>query len=143
MSAYQREILVRFAHCDPGGIVFYPRYFEMINGIVEDWFEDALGVSFSGMLFHRNLATPTVHFEVDFVARSAMGERLTFFLTVERLGTSSFELKHIGTCQGEERVRVAQTLLFTDAKAMKSCPIPDDLRPRMERYRDTPKAASV
>jgi 4-hydroxybenzoyl-CoA thioesterase len=35
MPAYQREVLVRFAHCDPAGIVFYARYFEMINGVVE------------------------------------------------------------------------------------------------------------
>ena len=54
MTAYQREVLVRFAHCDPGGIVFYARYFEMINGVVEDWFEDALEASFSGLLYHRN-----------------------------------------------------------------------------------------
>ena len=33
---------VRFEHCDPAGIVFYPRYFEMINGTVEDWFEEDL-----------------------------------------------------------------------------------------------------
>ena len=25
---------VRFQHCDPAGIVFYPRYFEMINSVV-------------------------------------------------------------------------------------------------------------
>lgn len=135
MSAYQREVLVRFAHCDPAGIVFYPRYFEMINGVVEDWFEDALGTSFSGLLYHRDLSTPTVHFEVDFVARSMMGDRLTFFLTVERLGRSSFALDIRVTGHGQERVRVKQTLLFTDANAMRARPIPDDLRARMERYR--------
>ncbi|MDE2150316.1 MAG: acyl-CoA thioesterase [Gammaproteobacteria bacterium] len=135
MSAYQREVLVRFAHCDPAGIVFYPRYFEMINGVVEDWFEDALGTSFSGLLYHRGLGTPTVHFEVDFTARSMMGDRLTFFLTVERLGRSSFSLDIRVTGHGQERVRVKQTLLFTDAKAMRAQPIPDDLRARMEHYR--------
>ena len=38
MSAFQREILVRFGHCDAAGWVFYPRYFEMISDFVEDWF---------------------------------------------------------------------------------------------------------
>ena len=42
MSANQGEVLVQFAHCDPAGIVFYARYFEIINEVVEDWFEDAL-----------------------------------------------------------------------------------------------------
>ncbi|CPO21707.1 4-hydroxybenzoyl CoA thioesterase [Bordetella pertussis] len=31
------EVEVRFRHCDPAGIVFYPRYFEMINDFVEEW----------------------------------------------------------------------------------------------------------
>lgn len=134
MSAYQREVLVRFAHCDPAGIVFHARYFEMINGVVEDWFEDGLETSFSGLLFHRDLATPTVHFTVDFVGRSMMGDRLTFALSVERFGTSSFDININVSCHGEERMRVKQTLLFTDAKAKGAQPIPEDLRKRMERY---------
>lgn len=134
MTAYQREVLVRFAHCDPGGIVFYARYFEMINGVVEDWFEDALEASFSGLLYHRNLATPTVHFEVDFISRSMMGDRLTFATQVTRFGTSSFDLRHIVTCRGEVRLTAKQTLLFTDAKVGGKKEIPEDLRPRMERY---------
>lgn len=138
MPAYQREVLVRFAHCDPAGIVFHARYFEMINGVVEDWFEDAIGTSFSGLLFHRNLATPTVHFDVDFTGRSVMGDRLTFFVTVERFGTSSFDLRMIVTCGGEERMRVLQTLLFTDPKAMGSVPIPPDLLKRMQYYAAEP-----
>ena len=143
MSAYQREVLVRFAHCDPAGIVFYARYFEMINGVVEDWFEDALETSFSGLLFHRNLATPTVHFNVDFTGRSVMGDRLTFETTVTRFGTSSFDLKHDVSCQGELRMRVHQTLLFTDANANSSHPIPEDLKRRMERYYVPEKAAKT
>jgi acyl-CoA thioesterase FadM len=49
MAAYQREIPVRFGHCDPATFVFYPRYFEMINSFVEDWFEDGLEASFPGL----------------------------------------------------------------------------------------------
>src|SRR5690242_12783792 len=45
MAAFQREVLVRFGHCDAAGWVFYPRYFEMISDFVEDWFEDGLEAS--------------------------------------------------------------------------------------------------
>ena len=38
MAQFATEILVRFQHCDPAGIVFYPRYFEMISQSVEEWF---------------------------------------------------------------------------------------------------------
>ena len=39
-SAYRATVLVRFAHCDPAGIVFFPRYMEMFNNLVEDWCRD-------------------------------------------------------------------------------------------------------
>ena len=48
MSAFQREILVRFGHCDAAGWVFYPRHFLKKNDFsdfVEDWFEDGLAAS--------------------------------------------------------------------------------------------------
>jgi acyl-CoA thioesterase FadM len=35
---FPTEYLVRFSHCDPGGIVHFPRYFDMVNSAVEDWF---------------------------------------------------------------------------------------------------------
>jgi 4-hydroxybenzoyl-CoA thioesterase len=34
--AFEREGLVRFAHCDTAGIVYNPRYFEMLNALVEN-----------------------------------------------------------------------------------------------------------
>lgn len=43
--AYRSTILIRFAHCDPAGIVFFPRYLEMFNNLIEDWCRDELGVS--------------------------------------------------------------------------------------------------
>ena len=67
MAAYQREILVRFGHCDAAGWVFYPRYFEMISDFVEDWFEEGLLASAPGLFHHKQLLTPSVHFTVDFV----------------------------------------------------------------------------
>jgi len=32
--AYRAQVLVRFAHCDPAGMVFFPRYMEMFNNLV-------------------------------------------------------------------------------------------------------------
>ena len=66
MAAFQREMLVRFGHCDAAGWVFYPRYFEMISDFVEDWFEDGLTASAPGLFHHKKLLTPSVHFTVDF-----------------------------------------------------------------------------
>lgn len=131
---YHKEVLVRFAHCDPAGIVFYPRYFEMTNGIVEDWFEEGLEISFSGLLHHRQLVTPTVHFDVDFVQPSNMGDRITFRLCVTKIGKSSFDLDIQVSCQGEIRLNIKQTLVFTDPHAKSTVPIPPDIIKRMTLF---------
>ena len=47
---------VRFAHIDGASIVFYPRYFEMLNAAVEDWFALELGVDFRSMHTNRGLS---------------------------------------------------------------------------------------
>ena len=66
MSSYQKEVQVRFGHCDPATFVYYPRYFEMLNGFIEDWFEEGLEASFPGLMHHQNIMAPTVHLDTDF-----------------------------------------------------------------------------
>ena len=45
MNPFTRATVVRFEHCDPAGLMFYPRFFALMNEAVEDWFA-ALGHSF-------------------------------------------------------------------------------------------------
>ena len=73
---FRSEILIRFAHCDPAGIVFYPRYLEMFNNLVEDWFREGLGLPFPDLI-KRGWGVPTAHLEVDFVATCFLGRRST------------------------------------------------------------------
>src|SRR6266404_5960744 len=98
MSAFQREILVRFGHCDAAGWVFYPRYFEMISDFVEDWFEDGLAASAPGLFHHKQILTPSVHFNVDFVKPTRYGDRLTFNLWTVKIGKTSCELRTGANC---------------------------------------------
>jgi len=59
LSAFTLQQKVRFQHCDPAGIVFYPRYFEMINATVEEWFAQRLGVPFETLHGALGAAVPT------------------------------------------------------------------------------------
>ena len=49
-AAFRRERLIRFSDCDPAGIVFYPQYFVMFNGLVEDWVNDGLGIGYRQLI---------------------------------------------------------------------------------------------
>ena len=129
---YQTQVRVRFADCDPAGIVFYPRYFEMFNGLVEDWFRSELQASFTEIVTRRGWGLPTVHVEVDFVAPSRFDETLSATLTVNSLGTSSMGLDIVlqGSDQ-QDRVRGKVVLVLIDRAAHRAIPWPNDLRARI------------
>ena len=59
MPAYKTPITVLFRHCDVAGIVFYPRYVEMVNDVIERWLDEALGCSFKEMHLERHAGIPT------------------------------------------------------------------------------------
>jgi 4-hydroxybenzoyl-CoA thioesterase len=132
--AFETEIVVRFAHVDAAGIVFYPRYFEMLNAAVEDWFA-AMGLDFAAMHGARNMGVPTVKLDATFVAPSELGDRLTVSITPKEIGRSSCSLSVVFACQGSERLRVDVVLVCMDLAARRSMAWPDELRPQMERYR--------
>ncbi len=119
---------VRFSQVDPAGIVFYPRYFEMLNAAVEDWFEDPLGHSFASLHLDRKVGTPTVHLEVDFRAPSRLGETLDIAIAPLSLGKSSCRLAVTFTCQGEVRLAVEAVLVCMDLEKHTSMAWPTDLR---------------
>ncbi|MDB5364345.1 MAG: thioesterase superfamily protein [Rhodospirillales bacterium] len=132
--SFETEIPVRFAHVDAAGIVFYPRYFEMLNQVVEEWFERELGTSFRDLHVDGSHGVPAVRVETDFLRPSRLGDRLVFSLDVVALGRSRIELRVVATLGGEERVRVKLVLAYVSLSPMQSCAIPDALRARMEIF---------
>ncbi|HVJ73476.1 MAG TPA: thioesterase family protein [Kofleriaceae bacterium] len=125
---------IRFHHCDPAGIVFYPQYFVLMNELVEDWFDQGLGVDFGGYHARDRLGVPMARIECEFAAPSGVGDRLAFALVVERLGNASITLRVSATCAGEERVRARLVLVQASLETRRAVPLSDDLRARMARY---------
>jgi 4-hydroxybenzoyl-CoA thioesterase len=129
------EITVRFGDCDPAGIVFYPRYFEMFNGVVEDWCARELGMSFREMHLQQGIGFPVVHIETDFTAPSELGEVLRAELTIEKIGGASMVVM-IRLCgpQGGERVRAKLVLVAMNLRERRAIQIPQALRERIAAF---------
>lgn len=126
---------VRFRHCDPAGIVFYPRYFEMINDFIETWFEQALGASFHALHEGQGIGTPTASIQCDFVSPSRWHDVLVQHLHVERLGAASVRVLFAFTDeQGGVRLTGHITIVTVDLTTMRSRRIPDGLRTAISRY---------
>lgn len=129
------DIKIRFEHCDPAGIVFYPRYFEMFNRVVEDWFATALDTDFRCLHDDMKSGIPTVHADCDFMLPSRLGDIVTFDLSVERIRSSAFTLGISAHAEDCERLRARLVLAFVSLDGgIRAVPIPDLLRDKMTRY---------
>jgi 4-hydroxybenzoyl-CoA thioesterase len=134
MTTFQTIRRVEFQHCDPAGIVFYPRFFEMINSVVEEWFGAELGLSFAQMHTGDRCGVPTARIEASFPAPSRLGEVLDFTLQLSRLGRSSASTVIEARCGGELRVVATSVLVFVAGDAMRPTAWPVRQRAEMSRF---------
>jgi 4-hydroxybenzoyl-CoA thioesterase len=135
MRVFSTSVRVRFGDCDPAGIVFYPRYFEMFNNLVEDWCPAALGCGFQELIQVRGLGLPAVSISTDFIATSKLGDELRAELTVQKIGKSSITtaIRLLGD-DGTVRVRATLVLVLMDLEKACATPIPDTMRERIARF---------
>lgn len=132
-GAFRSRQLVRHLHCDPGGFVYFPRFFELFAAVLEDWCA-ALGYPWGEALMAAG--APELHtlaVGADFRRACRTGEALEFALWLERLGRRSFDLALAGACGGEERLRASWRLSFVSPGAG-AMPIPPELGERMQRF---------
>jgi 4-hydroxybenzoyl-CoA thioesterase len=128
---FETSAKIRFSHVDGAGIVFYPRYFELLNAAVEDWFAGALGADFRTMHHDRGIGVPTVDLHAEFLAPSVLGEALTVRIVPRKVGRSSCTYDATFTGAGRDRVKVCATLVCMDLASKKAVPWPDDIRAQM------------
>ncbi|MDR7124721.1 thioesterase family protein [Pseudotabrizicola sp. 4114] len=129
---YTRQIRVEFNHCDPAGIVFYPRYFEMTNSVAENFFRDVVQLPYEEMMA-RGGGVPTARLEVTFHAPSRLGDLLDWRMQVLRLGGSSLDLSIEAQGADRKRVSVALTLVNVNAKGRPQ-PWSDEVRQRITTF---------
>src|SRR3954471_16634332 len=60
-GVWRTRILVRFGSCDPAGIVYTPEYLNLFNGAVEDWYGEALGISYHELVGKRRTGLGYAH----------------------------------------------------------------------------------
>ena len=135
-TRFERTYPIRFSHCDPAGIVFFPQYLVLFNHLLEDWFTHGLGIAYADFIGARRIGTPTVRLECDFRAISRMGEDVTFSITPERVGGKSLTLAIEARCGDELRVSARQALVFTSLDTHRAIDMPADVRAAIELSAD-------
>ncbi|MCP5426319.1 MAG: acyl-CoA thioesterase [Gammaproteobacteria bacterium] len=127
--------LIRFHHCDPAGIVFYPQYFVLFNELVEDWFNQGLKTDFAAFHTVERMGTPMRKIECDFLLPSEVGETLRMRLAVRQIGNSSLHLDVSANHPDDfPRVQAKLLIVLISLDTQRPIPFPEELRTRMEKY---------
>jgi 4-hydroxybenzoyl-CoA thioesterase len=132
--AFSRAMKIRFSHCDPAGIVYFPNFFDMFNALLEDWYTEGLGIDYERQVLIDRHSFPIVHADCDFRIPSRMGDSLTMTLLLDAVGTSSMRFTIVGHVGPQERLRGHMVVALVSRDTAKSKPLPAELRAKVERY---------
>jgi 4-hydroxybenzoyl-CoA thioesterase len=128
------EYPILFSHCDPAGIVYFPRFFDLLHRAMEDWFTFGLEERFADFIMVKKLGIPTVGTHVDFVSPARFGDTMRIELRVAKLGRTSIELSIDSFVDGKPCFKAKHTVCVFSQHTYKAVPIPDELRERMHGY---------
>ena len=132
MFTTQKQI--RFHHCDPAGIVFYPQYFYLLSEAMED-FMAAAGKPQHEQINVLRRGWPIIKLDVDFVRMSRYGDQVAIDVTVTRIGGASLGLDYRIHGPDGDRLKASTTVVHVDLDTDRAIPIPDDVRAAFEPYR--------
>src|SRR5437879_12398347 len=71
-GVWRTRLRIRFGSCDPAGIVYTPEYLNLFNGVIEDWYGDALGLPYHELVGTRRTGRGDAHVSADFAKPSRM-----------------------------------------------------------------------
>ena len=133
-KVFRVEYPILFSHCDPAGIVYFPRLFDLLHRAMEDWFTFGLQERFADFLMTKRLGIPTVSTHCDFLSPARFGDTLKIELVILKLGRSSLDLGIDAYIEGRPCFKAKHTICVFSQAGYKAIAIPDDLRARMEPY---------
>ena len=133
-APFVSEKLIRFHHCDPAGIVFYPQYFILFHELLEDWFNRGLGLNYADLISKERRGLPTAHIDCDFRIPSKIGDTVQMQLAVKRIGNTSITLAVSVRGGTELRVTANQVLVLISLEDGSLVPIPESLRARFAEF---------
>ncbi len=138
MLTNRKEIRIEWGDCDPGGIVFFPRYFEYCDACTNALFERA-GLPKPEILKSYGIGgIPLVEARARFIVPSQFGDTVTVESCVSEWGRSSFSVHHkifkenvLALEIFEKRVWVER--VEGDTIRYKGIPVPEEVKARFSR----------
>jgi 4-hydroxybenzoyl-CoA thioesterase len=131
-----RNVRIEWCDCDPAGIIFYPRYFEMFDTSTTVLIERALGMNKIDYLKAYAFAGhPLVETRARFRVPTRFGDEVAIETALVECGRSSFKVEHRLTKAGALAVEGFETRVWVvrpadDPTRIRSQPIPPEVLAR-------------
>jgi 4-hydroxybenzoyl-CoA thioesterase len=141
MPAFVQQKFIRFQHCDPAGLIFYPRVFELGGEVIEDWFIEWSGHTPHEFHVRDHLSLPTVKTCCEFFDQVRLSDQLAFTLTMNEVGRSSISLSIEASRDNSLCFRINSNLVqvaLGDDGRYHASPFSDDVRQRLLGYMRVP-----
>jgi acyl-CoA thioester hydrolase len=134
---FRHRLRVRYAECDPQGIVFNANYVMYFDVAITELWREAFGS------YDRMLAAGTdmvvAEVRVRYLGPARFDDELDFELAVSRLGDTGMTTS-IAVERAADQAPVVEGDLrhvFVDPQTLRKKAIPDDLRAALEPYADS------
>jgi len=110
---HRRQLTIEWGHCDPAGIVFNPRFFEMFDASSWLLFEAALGVKADALArTYGIIGIALVDARANFLKPARFGDTVEIASRVKEFRRSSFDVEHRLSVGGEIAVEGAETRVW-------------------------------
>jgi 4-hydroxybenzoyl-CoA thioesterase len=123
-----RKVRIEWGDCDPAGIIFYPRYFDIFDASTALIFERALGVTKFQMFKTLEFAGfPLVRTRARFLKPTRFGDDVVVESKIS-FGRSSFDVEHRLSLNSEICAECSEKRVWVVRDAdgrLKSHPVPD------------------
>lgn len=130
---FTTEKQVRFHHCDPAGIVFYPQFFYLLHEVQEDFLAH-IGFP-EHVLIQKGTGIPIVNLKTEFLGMCRHGDQLTLSLELTLIGNTSIGMQYeILGGPGRDpnsqavKLRAHGVVVYSEVPNGKAIAIPDNLR---------------
>jgi acyl-CoA thioester hydrolase len=119
---------IRYGECDQQGVVFNAHYMAFIDDAVDCWLR-TLDAEFEE---HLGWEVMVKRSEITWTTPARFGETLTLDLSVNRWGTTSFDIAALGHVEGREVLTSTTTYVVVDGAQFRPTPVPDALRAHLD-----------
>lgn len=110
---YRKQLIIEWGQCDPAGIVFNSRFFEMFDASTWQMFEAALGVKPHELASAFGImGIPLVDVRANFIKAVKFGDIVDLTSRVSEFRRSSFDVEHRLSVGGEVAVEGGETRVW-------------------------------